>query len=225
MCSLLVLFYFLDDNGCGLDGLPATMPWITGPCCNILEQSSIDHQCKRIVKRNGTGNLIISGALLASHHFPCSELMIDVLPMLLTWRCKLWFQLTARRSISIWRSQMTTNQTSMPSKGMRLALYVLLRSRFIISYFFGGGDLLCLYRLGHRQNIKNSYWKSRSAVVETYLCSSSTWKFIGYRRMLCSSMPTPLRMWVSLKSFYITYKLAVSQWIYLWDCARGTRPP
>jgi hypothetical protein len=89
MCLLLVLSYFLNDNGYRLGGLPATMPRITGPCGNISEQSSINLRCERIAKRNGTGNLIISGALQVSNRFSCFKFIIDVLPMLLTWRRKL----------------------------------------------------------------------------------------------------------------------------------------
>lgn len=87
--SILVLSRFLTINGYRLGGLPATMPRITEPCCNILAQSSTDRQCERIVKRSGTGNLIISGVLLFSNCFSCSKFMIDVSPMWLTWQCKL----------------------------------------------------------------------------------------------------------------------------------------
>jgi hypothetical protein len=89
MCLLSVLSYFFNDNGYRSGGLPATMPRITGPCCNISEKSSINLRCERIAKRNGTGNLIISGALHVFNRFSCFKLIIDVLPMLSTWRRKL----------------------------------------------------------------------------------------------------------------------------------------
>jgi hypothetical protein len=122
------------DNRLG--GLPATMPRITSRCCKILGRPSIDRGCEGIAKRNGTGNLIISGALLIFDCFSRSKpIMIHALPMSLTWQRKHWFRLTASQSTSIQSFQMTTNRTWMPFRETRLALYVLLLWRLVVGSF------------------------------------------------------------------------------------------